>query len=124
VGEAWMEMRLSDSLAFLGNPHGDGQIDEGPPLASAETHSLEGTWSRSAGTIDYEGDTVGTTVTYLTHLSVAQVIDSSLLLSVDGMVISIPYAEQEDHPDLIVLRLPRWKSTARSSTVRRIREFS
>ena len=99
MGEAGVEMGLSDSLAFLGNPHGDGQIDEGPPLASAETHSLVGTGSRSAGTIDYEGDTVGTMVTYLSHLSVAQIIDSSLLLSVDGMVILIPYAEQDDPPD-------------------------
>ena len=70
-------------------------MSEGSPIMMNET------------AINFEGDTVGTTVTYLSNLSVEQILDSIPNLQVDGLVIEILFTEQDVPQMWAEWKLPR-----------------
>ena len=50
------------------------------------------------GAVEYEGSTVGMTATYLSTLSVRQISHPLSSLTIDGLILEIPFAEQDDPP--------------------------
>ena len=63
--------------------------------------------SQALQSVGYEGSTVGTTVTYLSSVSVRQVEFQLEARQVEGMVLEIPFVEQDDPPDEEEQGLPR-----------------
>lgn len=49
--------------------------------------------------VRYEGSTVGTTAAYLLTVPVRQVVQAVATLQMEGLVLEIPFAEQDDPPD-------------------------
>lgn len=57
--------------------------------------------------VGYEGSTVGTTVVHISSLSIRQVEYQLDALQVEGLVLKILFAEQDDPPDEEEVWLPR-----------------
>jgi len=85
------------------NPE-DSYYGEGLTVAhfqgnNGDTLSGSSTSIMNVTALDLEGETVGTTATYLSEISVQQIVDSVASLQVEQLVIEIPFAEQDDPPD-------------------------
>jgi len=85
----------------------EGQVLKQTQSNSGEAMSEGSPIMMNEKAINFEGDTVGTTATYLSNLSVKQILDSIPNLQGDGLVIEIPFAEQDVPQMWAEWKLPR-----------------